>query len=190
MNIELYYIPFVEFDVSLPQGFEYGPFNMVFALRDDKLHVKCLDTMIDKEEYFQAPSNYGYKNPHADLCAFLLDYFSKPRILPGPPIFLSSIWMSEDLFNNIYEKSRKVISAKSEAIFIKESRNELILFLLGLNLEPVPTLFDDFSWKAKCISGRNHPIYLSTDTNTWGCGYCHRKGGLSELKNWWLTLNN
>jgi hypothetical protein len=48
-----------------------------------------------------------------------------------------------------------------------------------LNLEPSGT--SPIAWMARC-PGTNHSLMIGADTNTWGCGWCKRKGGPEELK--------
>ena len=38
------------------------------------------------------------------------------------------------------------------------------------------------SWWANCPCGGNHSIMISTNSNQFGCGYCRRKGGPDELR--------
>jgi hypothetical protein len=50
-----------------------------------------------------------------------------------------------------------------------------------LNLDPEPTGMSPASWKASC-PGRNHHLYINSETNTFGCGYCRCKGGEDALR--------
>lgn len=50
---------------------------------------------------------------------------------------------------------------------------------LGLN--PTPNGDGKVHWVARC-PGANHTLTISTATETFGCGYCKRKGGISELE--------
>jgi hypothetical protein len=72
---------------------------------------------------------------------------------------------------------------------IKESGmyHPIILFCEEKNLYPEPEDHSPDSWKANCPSGRQHHIMISTSSpssHCWGCGYCKKKGGLEELKQW------
>ena len=50
-----------------------------------------------------------------------------------------------------------------------------------LGLGPVPHGSSATDWQAGC-PGTNHPLYISTISNEWGCGWCRRKGGGDELR--------
>ena len=50
-----------------------------------------------------------------------------------------------------------------------------------LGLGPVPTGTGPAHWQARC-PGTNHPLYLQSATGTFGCGWCKRKGGETELR--------
>lgn len=47
-------------------------------------------------------------------------------------------------------------------------------------LGPEPSAGHEGQWHARC-PGTNHNLMLSTSTETFGCGYCRRKGGPQEL---------
>lgn len=51
---------------------------------------------------------------------------------------------------------------------------------LGLN--PQPSGHSPNAWVANCPSGGSHTIMISTLGNKFGCGYCRRKGGPDELR--------
>jgi len=38
------------------------------------------------------------------------------------------------------------------------------------------------AWMANCPCGGQHWIMISTESNSFGCGYCRRKGGPEELR--------
>ena len=50
---------------------------------------------------------------------------------------------------------------------------------LGLGPQPLPNSIT--AWQAHC-PGTNHYLFISTQSDTFGCGYCRRKGGEDELK--------
>jgi hypothetical protein len=66
----------------------------------------------------------------------------------------------------------------------------LISFIKQQQLYPKPTGFNENSWTASCPSGGKHFIQIVTTNDQWGCGYCHRKGGLIELKHWLQELKS
>ena len=50
-----------------------------------------------------------------------------------------------------------------------------------LGLGPSPDSLSPRIWQAHC-PGTNHHIWLDVDSNTFGCGYCCRKGGPDALE--------
>lgn len=50
-----------------------------------------------------------------------------------------------------------------------------------LRLGPEPTGTGPAHWQARC-PGTNHPLYIQSETETFGCGWCKRKGGEAELR--------
>ena len=55
-----------------------------------------------------------------------------------------------------------------------------IAWAFGLN--PRPAGHNPESWWANCPSGGNHSIMITTSANQFGCGYCRKKGGPDELR--------
>ena len=39
---------------------------------------------------------------------------------------------------------------------------------------------------SRCVNSGNHHLFISIspEKEEWGCGYCKRKGGIEELKQW------
>jgi hypothetical protein len=69
------------------------------------------------------------------------------------------------------ENRKKARKAKTEIVEVAEE--------LGLN--PRPTGEAPNLWASNC-PGTNHFLYISSTTNTFGCGWCKRKGGVEELR--------
>ena len=51
----------------------------------------------------------------------------------------------------------------------------------ALGLSPRPSGGNPWSWEARC-PGTNHSLMLQAKSGEWGCGWCRRKGGVEELK--------
>ncbi len=73
---------------------------------------------------------------------------------------------------NEYEENRKKA---------RENEIELIRVARELGLTPYPTGKYPDQWAAHCPR-RNHPIYITTTENYFFCGWCGRKGGVEELR--------
>lgn len=59
-----------------------------------------------------------------------------------------------------------------------------IAFLRKNKLNPKPSGNNSNSWIAKCYSEGNHFIQVVTTKDEWGCGYCNKKGTITEMKKW------
>lgn len=72
------------------------------------------------------------------------------------------------------EHDRHVVAAKSI-----ESR--LVEVARELGLGPEPTGTGGTHWQARC-PGTGHPLYIEAVAESFGCGWCKRKGGEAELR--------
>lgn len=77
------------------------------------------------------------------------------------------------------------INAKTTTTF----NSRFIDFLKEKNLNPQPHDEEKGQWIAKCPSGAKHPIMISAYFDEFGCGWCKRKGGKQELKEWIHEIN-
>ncbi len=97
----------------------------------------------------------------------------------GPKGMLTPGLMSADDLNALLSEiqadhDRNVVAAKSI-----ESR--LVEVARELGLCPEPTGTGGTHWQARC-PGTNHPLYIEASVETFGCGWCKRKGGEAELR--------
>ena len=63
----------------------------------------------------------------------------------------------------------------------QKARTEIIALADELELRPEPTGTGEDQWQANC-PGTNHHLFIVSSTNSFGCGYCRRKGGPDELR--------
>ncbi len=63
----------------------------------------------------------------------------------------------------------------------QKARTEIIALADELELRPEPTGTGKDQWQANC-PGTNHHLFIVSSTNSFGCGYCRRKGGPDELR--------
>ena len=57
----------------------------------------------------------------------------------------------------------------------------IICVATELGLSPCPSGGKPTSWEARC-PGTNHPLRIEAKSEVWGCGWCRRKGGIEELR--------
>ena len=71
-----------------------------------------------------------------------------------------------------------------EEAFTREAlanQTEIVHVARELGLNPEPAGIGPVQWWARC-PGKNHQLMITTSSNTFGCGYCQRKGGPAELR--------
>ena len=127
------------------------------------------------------------KDETSALHAFLIELFSYSGNCFGYPIFSHSELITEDEFNHCLHLGIENIRKRKNQISENGKDHPIILYCTEKNLFPEPEDHSPDSWKANCPSGRQHHIMISTSSpssHSWGCGYCKKKGGLEELKQW------
>jgi hypothetical protein len=95
--------------------------------------------------------------------------------------------ISEKEFYKIKKQGGKRMDERKNKNKVSDQNHPLIIYCAEQNLYPEPEDHSPHSWKANCPSGRQHHIMISTsspENHSWGCGYCKKKGGIEELKNW------
>ena len=133
------------------------------------------------------------KDEISGLKEFLTALFSFNGNLHGSPWFLESDMISENDFNIIRKRGSERMAERKNKIKEIGQNHPLIIYCAEQKLYPEPEGHSPHSWKANCPSGRQHHIMISTSSpedHSWGCGYCKKKGGLEELKNWIETKNH
>jgi hypothetical protein len=63
----------------------------------------------------------------------------------------------------------------------RHNETEIIRVARELGLNPQPTGTRPTYWQASCPH-TNHPLYIDSAKNSFGCGWCRRKGGAEELR--------
>jgi hypothetical protein len=141
----------------------------------------------DYEETILFKLDHPVKNEISGLNEFLTDLFSFRGNLHGNPWFEKSEVITESEFNEIKKQGSKRMNDRNNKIKEIGQNHPLIMYCTQKNLYPEPEGDSPHGWKANCPSGRQHHIMISTsspDSHSWGCGYCKKKGGIEELKNW------
>jgi hypothetical protein len=117
-----------------------------------------------------------------ESAARLLDAYVRSRLFysfPMPPYRSGLLLTSGELENIVaavtdeFERNSRAAEREHEAPIIKMARE--------LNLNPKPAGHNNTAWIADCPR-RSHWIMISPSVNEFGCGYCRRKGGPKELK--------
>lgn len=123
-----------------------------------------------------------FKTLKADIVFSVQENIEARYLYNGFPVFQKSEVLTEQEFNSILQTMKDEKEAISERAKAKES--PLIQYLRAQKIEPTPTGYNTDSWVSNCPSGGQHFLMIVTTTDTFGCGYCRRKGKLPELKTW------
>lgn len=114
-------------------------------------------------------------------CLFLLDVLFRARIGSGwPDRFLEKGVVDKDDFDQLCWQIKQDLDGQA-ALARQEVAAQILETARELGLCPRPTGTGPHHWQAGC-PGTNHHFYLHSGSNTFGCGYCKKKGGPAELR--------
>jgi amidohydrolase len=120
---------------------------------------------------------HGKENTASQI---LLEHLFRSRVgFLWPTHFIQSGIVTEAQFKGIIEKLKTELN--NYAQIARENRSKIVDVAEELGLRPEPTGLGPYEWVARC-PGTSHHIYISTKTDSFGCGYCRRKGGPNELR--------
>ena len=162
-------------------------FNLKSQLSILRVDRSIVDKSLVQEGTILFTANQISRNEISVLKEFLIDLFSCSGNCYGYPIFSHSELITEDEFNHCLHLGIENIRKRKNQIREKGKDHPIILYCAEKKLHPEPEDHSPDSWKANCPSGRQHQIMISTSSpssHSWGCGYCKKKGGLEELKQW------
>jgi hypothetical protein len=118
------------------------------------------------------------------LSSFLVNYFVSPGFIHQELGYMWSNVFSKKQFDEILMKANETRSLNLSRARLLAEGNDLIQYCYQEGLYPRPEGNDETKWLANCPTGGNHLILISASSNNWGCGYCKRRGGLAELRQW------
>jgi hypothetical protein len=166
---------------------EYGLCELYYKIQEQKLYLLKIDHQEDTVKERIISYNLNLTTVDAILTYFLKELFFKDDFFgEGRMIYEKSEQFSEDYFISIQNERNEEYVKKIKFIEESNKHNDLINFCRTINLNPIPDGIHASNWIANCLSKGNHQMLLTTLTNEWGCGYCRKKGGLPELKEWYF----
>jgi|TARA_B110000240_G_scaffold43232_1_gene48520 hypothetical protein len=114
---------------------------------------------------------------------FIKGYFTYSIKWYGLPRFNSPGYLNQEDFESIIlEVNKEIKDLKKEGL---KTANHFTDFLESQSLDPRPLGDSKYSWQANCpFSGGSHFMMISTETNTFGCGWCKKKGDQKALKDY------
>ena len=87
--------------------------------------------------------------------------------------------ITQESYDSLLERIETELEANSQEA--REHIPEIVRVAEILELYPRPRGTSPHHWVANC-PGTNHQIMIGGDTETFGCGYCRRKGTVEELR--------
>ncbi|MDA9277680.1 hypothetical protein N9P63_02045 [Polaribacter sp.] len=109
-------------------------------------------------------------------CAYTIKWNGEPR-------FNSPGYLNQEDFESIVSEVKDELQASKKEGLI--TANHFTEYLESQSLNPKPTGDNKYLWQANCpYSGGNHFMMISTETNTFGCGWCKKKGDQKALKDY------
>ena len=162
-------------------------FNSETQLSILRIDRSVVDENDVKERTILFPISKPFINEISILKEFLVHLFSYSGSCYGWPCYTKSELITTEDFDLILKEGNNNIDKRKNENREKNKKHPLILFCTEKNLSPEPQDHSPDSWIAKCPSGGKHHIMISTSSpsnHLWGCGYCKKKGGLDELKQW------
>ena len=111
---------------------------------------------------------------------FLLsEYFDAVCGFYSPVKFLAEGLLLRSDYEGINQRQRATIRRNQEAANKRETK--IIKVAIELGLHPQPPLLNPKLWSATC-PGTKHKLFINARKNEFGCGYCCRKGGPTDLR--------
>jgi hypothetical protein len=96
-----------------------------------------------------------------------------------PAGFISPGIINKASFRKLVKQIKRELDANR--LKSRKNRTEIILVAEELELSPRPTGTAPELWAANC-PGTNHFLYIYATSNSFGCGWCKRKGGPEKLR--------
>jgi len=156
-------------------------FKYFYRITDDN-YIQLAFKMDGGELKLSAQFKLRSKHLKENIIFIVKEHIEVHQPYEGYPEFEKSAVFTEQEFNTIIQT---MIDEKQAIIEqAKAKQTPLIAYLRTKQLFPRPTGNNPNSWIAKCPCGGQHYIMIVTTTDTWGCGYCRRKGGIAELESW------
>lgn len=172
------------FDFYYYESTFYFDFSSQHELVIRRVDQCLIDNSQPEEREIRFPINTSIKNINELVDIFLTDLLLHNGNFYGVPYFDKSDIIDEEIFDHCKKRAGDIIDERTNKIRVAGENHPLILLCHEHHLYPEPEGSSPYNWQANCPSRRAHHFYLSTHSNTWGCGYCKRKGGLNELKEW------
>lgn len=162
-------------------------FNFFYRITDDN-YMQVAYSYSGGELEIKSQYILRFKNLKENLVFILNNIIEATSAFEGYPEFENSAIFTKQEFDAMVDtiKNKKAIFSNKAL----ENITPLITFLEENNLNPYPADNTATNWRAQCPKGRGHFLNISTQTETWGCGYCRQEGNQNDLENWILEIRS
>ena len=175
----------------------YEQFTRTIPFRDTRNYVWCSNLFVfnrwkkifyknsKDEEYTKTGYNLELNSEinKKSVYNFVKGYFSYSIRWNGEPRFNSPGYINQEDFESIIlEVKKEIKDSKKEGL---KTANHFTEYLKSQSLDPRPSADNKHLWLANCpFSGGSHFMMISTESNTFGCGWCKKKGDQKALKDY------
>ena len=97
-----------------------------------------------------------------------------------PSEFIREGLISNADYNDVVQSLKAELDNNAKLARALES--DIIKTAEELRLNPRPDGRSPKAWVASCPTHSSHPIYINAESDTFGCPWCRRKGGVEELR--------
>jgi hypothetical protein len=113
-------------------------------------------------------------------CLNLLELLFRARYgFYSPDGFVASGIVDKSAFDSLVGRIEHELKENRQEA--REGETEIIKVARELGLSPQPTGHGSSHWAARCPE-MNHQLFIDAAENSFGCGYCKRKGTVEELR--------
>lgn len=158
-----------------------------YLKREDNL-LKLYTTNNTNEEFYDCDASLKINDSleKKDIINLLENNIEKWRTYDGLPRFRKEGLLDEKEFYAIIDSVKEKRDHYTKRA--KELKTPFIDYLEKVNLDPIPDGKNEYQWLAKCpYSKGKHPMMVSTKNNTYGCGWCKKKGNQKDLEDYIKT---
>jgi|TARA_R110000796_G_scaffold39386_1_gene98306 hypothetical protein len=146
-----------------------------------RLHYQVDDSnKLEKTRYSVKSGDYLNEKEVIDIITM---QFESTRLYNGLPRFGSSGFLTEEGFNKIISGIKSELDKNND--LANAFATPFINYLESQSLRPNPSGNNKYSWLSDCpFSFHGHYMMVSTKENTFGCGWCKKKGSQKDLENY------
>ena len=172
-----------EFEFILETICWFSDFSLKYYYRiTDDNYIQLARIVEDDDIEIISQYKLRHKNIKENIVFILKTNIEVRMYFEGKQDFSKSPLFTQSEYNQLVQSIKDEKASFSNKA--QKFRTPTIEYLDEAKYSPKPTGTDEHNWEATCPNSSNHKIMINTKSDSWGCGYCCRKGGLEELKDW------